>query len=523
ISGYIRGTIHNCYSAGIAHTYVDKPYKEYDYTTKICGYQYNSSDIYNCYSLGYGDLNGLTIEQMKSKDSFTGFDFENTWYFDKNSEYMFPKLKNAPDQYVCKKHEYSYSELIKKATCEEAGEKVSICDDCGSLKEEEVPASHNWDSIYTVDKEATCTEKGTKSIHCSVCDATKDKTEIDKKAHTEGEPILTEATFFKEGSIVTKCRICNTVMSIEPLYYESNRIRYAGANRYDTALSIADGLKASLGVDKFKAIVVATGDDYPDALAGGYLAHVKNAPIIMVAKNGTQDETVREYIRANVVEGGAVYLLGGKGVVSEGFANSLKSDYNVVRCGGADRYETNIAIIKEAGVMYEDLMICTGNGYADSLAASGVNKPILLVEYGGLRDDQKKYLQTIYTGNMYAIGGDSVVSKAVFNELKGYCGSIERVAGSDRYKTSVEVAKKFFSGKTDTIVLAYGLEYPDGISGGPLAISLGAPMILATGNEDGINPAVEFVRMAGITNVVTLGADHESRITEKTVTKIIAH
>ena len=55
--------------------------------------------------------------------------------------------------------------------------------------------------------------------------------------------------------------------------------RLSGATRYETGYKVADALKAELGVDKFGAVVVATGKNFADALAGSYLAVQKNAPM----------------------------------------------------------------------------------------------------------------------------------------------------------------------------------------------------------------------------------------------------
>lgn len=60
---------------------------------------------------------------------------------------------------------------------------------------------------------------------------------------------------------------------------EVNRV--AGDNRYETAIKTAEEMKAVLGVEKFDAIIVASGSEFADALAGSYLSAVKNAPILL--------------------------------------------------------------------------------------------------------------------------------------------------------------------------------------------------------------------------------------------------
>lgn len=39
-------------------------------------------------------INAITSEEMKKENSFIGFDFENVWKIDSNSEYQYPQLRN---------------------------------------------------------------------------------------------------------------------------------------------------------------------------------------------------------------------------------------------------------------------------------------------------------------------------------------------------------------------------------------------------------------------------------------------
>ena len=84
--------------------------------------------------------------------------------------------------------------------------------------------------------------------------------------------------------------------------------RIYGDARYQTAIVVADALKEELGISKFETVIIATGVDYPDALAGSYLAGKKNAPILMV--NDRYMDDVATYVRNNVVTDGKVYILG---------------------------------------------------------------------------------------------------------------------------------------------------------------------------------------------------------------------
>ena len=281
-------------------------------------------------------------------------------------------------------------------------------------------------------------------------------------------------------------------------------VRFAGDTRYETALKTADALKKSLGVDKFSDIIVADGNKYPDALAGSYLAKVKKAPLILVDRSVASEKMIGEYIEKNLSDKGTVYLLGGSDVVTERFEKSLKGT-DVKRLAGDTRYETNLEILNEAKASKEDLLECTGEGFADSLSASAVGKPILLVDNRGLTKAQKTYLDKANVQDIYLIGGADVVSDKVGKELKSYDkdSKTERIAGDNRYKTSVAVAKAFFPDKCDTAVLAYGMKFPDGLAGGPLAISMGSPLLLV--EDTAYADAKAYGSSVGISRLAVLG------------------
>ena len=131
---------------------------------------------------------------------------------------------------------------------------------------------------------------------------------------------------------------------------EEKVTRVFGATRYETAFDAADMLKAQLGVDKFENIVVACGTDFADALSGSYLANQKNAPILLVRNRNQEINQVKDYIKANLTSGGTVYLLGGVNAVPKSMETGLDG-YTVKRLAGATRYETSLAIIKEADMV----------------------------------------------------------------------------------------------------------------------------------------------------------------------------
>ncbi len=297
----------------------------------------------------------------------------------------------------------------------------------------------------------------------------------------------------------------------------ANMLRIGGNDRYDTAIIIADQLKNEKQIRKFDNIIVASGLNYPDALSGGYLAKVKNASILLVGTDTVSEKKVADYIHNNMKSGGTVYILGGTGVVTQRFQNSLYG-CKVSRLSGTNRYGTNMTILEATNAKNTDLLICTGNGYADSLSASAVGLPIMMVSGDNINEQQKNFIEKMNPENIYIIGGDGVVSRAMMQNL-GVYSKVERVSGANRYATSVEVAKKFFSEESANIVLAYAHNYPDGLSGGPLAMSMGSPLVLT----DNVNPsyADKYASSAGVDFAVVFGGT--TLISDNTIKNILSY
>ncbi|MGH4120706.1 cell wall-binding repeat-containing protein [Clostridium sp.] len=86
--------------------------------------------------------------------------------------------------------------------------------------------------------------------------------------------------------------------------------RIDGVDRYNTAVNIAIQYESSFKDE----VMIATGNNFPDALAGGVLAAKKQIPILLVNKDRVKDE-VKNYIKFNVY--GNMYILGGTGVIPD--------------------------------------------------------------------------------------------------------------------------------------------------------------------------------------------------------------
>ena len=289
-------------------------------------------------------------------------------------------------------------------------------------------------------------------------------------------------------------------------------MRLAGGNRFETAFKVADAMKAQLGIDKFESVIVASGVNFADALSGSYLAAVKNAPILLSYSTDAINDSVKDYIRANLKDGGMVYILGGTSAVPASMESGLES-YQVKRLAGNDRFGTNLAILKEAGVEGKDILVCTGVDFADSLSASAAQQPILLV-WRELTGAQRAFLETV-SGNLYVIGGTGAVSNALMAQVGEY-GHTSRLGGGNRFETSVLIAEAFFP-DAKAAVVAYAWGFPDGLCGGPLAAVMDAPLVLTMNCYE--EAAAKYTTENGIVRGVVLGG--EALISQESVNALL--
>lgn len=99
----------------------------------------------------------------------------------------------------------------------------------------------------------------------------------------------------------------NSVGNVDRFFESTTRI--AGKNRCETAVKIAEDLfKGS------KKIYLASGENFPDALAIGPVGGMKDAPILLTRKDKMPKE-VRDYIQRNKIE--EVEIIGGENSVSQ--------------------------------------------------------------------------------------------------------------------------------------------------------------------------------------------------------------
>lgn len=265
--------------------------------------------------------------------------------------------------------------------------------------------------------------------------------------------------------------------------------RLAGSDRYATAVAISKTRFPTGAATAF----IATGADFPDALAGSPAAAKARGPILLTRRGELPPATAAELGRLRPSK---IVILGGPGAVSNQVAAAL-APYagTVVRWSGADRYDTAATISRSSfapgvGVAY----VATGNAFPDALAGGAVagsaGSPILLVEAGGVPRPTADELARLRPSRIVVLGSAGVISDAVVAALRPYTttGTVTRVSGADRYATSVAVSRSAFgSAGSDIAFVATGMNFPDGLAGGPVAALVPGPLLLV---NEGLPTAV---------------------------------
>jgi putative cell wall-binding protein len=255
--------------------------------------------------------------------------------------------------------------------------------------------------------------------------------------------------------------------------------RIGGTDRYATGRQVS---QAQWQAGKANAVVLARGDQAPDALAGVPLAaHVKG-PLLLTDPHALDAATRAEIDR---VTGGpqthkTVYILGGESAVSPTVAAGLqKAGYTVVRYGGTSRYDTALKIAGAFGPT-QHVIVATGKNFPDALAAGPLgaaeNAPIVLSDDTAMDPATQAFVSQ--HPDIDPVGGQAL--QAVLLNTHGKTVNAG-LAGADRYATGTAVANQIVNvlGHFPTSIgVASGTTFPDALTGGAYAANAGEPLLL---------------------------------------------
>lgn len=285
-------------------------------------------------------------------------------------------------------------------------------------------------------------------------------------------------------------------------------VRVSGADRYATAAALS-AANFELGVP---VAYVATGTNFPDALAAGPAAAHAGGPVLLVKQNEIPGATANELNRLQAAQ---IVVLGATAVVSDAVLNELNqyTSGSVSRIAGEDRYAT-AALISQThfGPGSPVVYVATGANFPDALAggaAAGLQDgPILLVRPNELPNATADELQRLRPGRIVILGSSAIVADSVARAMGNLTdAAVTRVFGADRYATAVGLSQANYAANgPSTVYVATGANFPDGLAGSPVAGSLPGPLLLVPANTLPSAVAAELQRLAPDTVVVLGGS-----------------
>lgn len=281
--------------------------------------------------------------------------------------------------------------------------------------------------------------------------------------------------------------------------------RINGKDRIDTSIQIA---KSYIKTSEFA--ILANQNNFPDSLSATVLSKKYNAPILLTDATTADKGLIQEIKRLQTKY--FVKIGGEKSISNEVATQLLPKGSKVKSYKGADRYATNAEIIKE----FKDADTCiiaSGENFADSLSigayATKNGYPIVLVQKNKINDVTKQALKDSKIKKCYIVGGENSVSKSLEKELPQV---IERIAGNDRYETSLKIADKFYKDAKGAY-LASGEVFADSLAINPIAARFDVPLIL-TPKDKLPQKTQQYLEKSKIVQVAIIGG-------EKTVSKEI--
>lgn len=172
------------------------------------------------------------------------------------------------------------------------------------------------------------------------------------------------------------------------------------------------------------------------------------------------------------------------------------------RLEGPTRYDTAAAIARATFTSPRDVVIASGQSFADALSATNLmhksyyQGPVLLTTRDALAPATRDYLSQRHPTRAFILGGTAAISQRVEDEIRALGVEAVRIAGRDRYETATFALGTTYNfeasspGTVDgkrTVIMASGESFADALAAGPLSYAADLPIVLT--RRDSIPPA----------------------------------
>ncbi|WP_180963537.1 cell wall-binding repeat-containing protein [Raoultibacter massiliensis] len=267
--------------------------------------------------------------------------------------------------------------------------------------------------------------------------------------------------------------------------------RCGGADRYKTMALVSQRAFPQSG--SCGTVVVARGDNFPDALAAAGLAGVKGGQVLLTDTDSLTPETKAEIKRLGAAK---AYVLGDKNAVSDKTFGDIKRlvGGNAERVGGKDRIDTALKIHEAGGGGWgTTAIVATGSKAADALSASPLayrlKAPIFLADSDGSLSGGT--LDAIRKGGfdtVLVMGSGYSVSASAEKALKKHAATV-RFSGETRYETSKLTAewalRNGFTCRNAVATAGREGKYADALVASSLGGISASPLLLVDDGADG--------------------------------------
>ena len=311
--------------------------------------------------------------------------------------------------------------------------------------------------VSVADKDSP-NEGASKKVEASANDTAK-KSDANAKAKDENEKKQEQITTNEDG-----------------VFKNVIHQRFQGENRAKTAVNVQRHYFANTN-----KVILVNDNAYPDAISATNVSMGKY-PLLYTGKNSLSVETKSALDKMFLDE---IYLMGGVNTISKKVENKLRKNFphaKITRIMGNNRYDTSAESAKTRANT-TNLIFAAGTNYADALYATSLaahqNAPILLVSNEGLSQSTRKFIQSI--GNIDSVtivGGEISVNQSVKKQIENLTKKrVTRLAGVDRYESSVEVAKRVNANPAEVITTS-GEVFADALVSSTVAQKIKAPILL---------------------------------------------
>ncbi|MFA4841712.1 MAG: cell wall-binding repeat-containing protein [Agrococcus sp.] len=281
--------------------------------------------------------------------------------------------------------------------------------------------------------------------------------------------------------------------------------RLDGDDRFETSVLASRALPAG------RAVFLASGTAFPDALAAAPVAAAEGAHLLLVRPEGIPSIVAEELRRLAPRE---VVIVGSEATLSaEVAAQAAASGRTVTRIGGADRVDTSMQLLdrmRRMGSPVTDVWVASGAGFPDALAAGAVaarEGHALVLTLGadaGFRQQITARLGGVQ--RFHIPGSTSSVGADVQSLLASTGRPVDRFPGSDRYETAVQINQAFTrSGSGGQLVLTSGADFPDGLVGAVYAGLRGEALYLTDPSCASSGSVAAEQRRIAATGITVLG------------------